>query len=205
MIINRVSLTGVHCIQNFILSLSMLKIIDFSDMNKKTESFLIQFLLDFLVNSNDDTFAACIARIGSGADRMGIRDGLMVFLKSTMKPLVADKPALKSRVKKMSTYLDRLANLEFDEDREYPLYSNKQIQFLALFIKRDNTPLTNSVVGDELVSKVRITLQPLITASRRITTENKSSAIRRISISTNHEHITLSVKFLHGKEKTSIP
>ena len=103
--------------QNFILSLAMLKIIDFTDMNKQTETFLVHFLLDFLVNANDDTFAACVARIGSGVDRMGIRDGLMVFLKSTMKPLVADKPALKSRVKKMNTYLDRLGNLEFDEDR----------------------------------------------------------------------------------------
>ena len=59
----------------------MLKIIDFSKMNKQLESFLIHFLLDFLVNANDDVFAACIARIGSGADRMGIRDGLMIFLK----------------------------------------------------------------------------------------------------------------------------
>lgn len=96
----------------------MLKIIDFSKMNKQLESFLIHFLLDFLVNANDDVFAACIARIGSGADRMGIRDGLMIFLKSTMKPLVSEKPALKSRVKKMSNYLDRLGNIEFDEDRE---------------------------------------------------------------------------------------
>lgn len=87
-------------------------------MNKQLESFLIHFLLDFLVNANDDVFAACIARIGSGADRMGIRDGLMIFLKSTMKPLVSEKPALKSRVKKMSNYLDRLGNIEFDEDRE---------------------------------------------------------------------------------------
>lgn len=102
-------------VQNFVLSLSILRIIDFTQLDENTEYFLSQFLIHFLSISTDDIFAACIARIGSDPDKMTVRDGLMVFLKSSIKPRVGDKPALKERVKKMCKYLDRLGSIEFDD------------------------------------------------------------------------------------------
>lgn len=102
-------------VQNFVLSLSMLRIIDFSQLSSNTEYFLSHFLVNFLTVSNDDVFAACVARIGSDADKMDVRDGLMVFLKTYLKPRVEDKPALKDRVKKMIKYLDRLGSMAFEE------------------------------------------------------------------------------------------
>lgn len=95
--------------------MSILKIIDFTQIDPQTELFLTQFLVNFLVTASDEVFAACIARIGSGAEKMPVRDGLMVFLKSTLKPKVEDKPALKSKVKKMIKYLDRLGSLDYDQ------------------------------------------------------------------------------------------
>lgn len=102
-------------LQNFVLSMSILKIIDFTQIDPQTEYFLTQFLVNFLVTASDEVFAACIARIGSGMEKMPVRDGLMVFLKSTLKPKVEDKPALKSKVKKMIKYLDRLGSLDYDQ------------------------------------------------------------------------------------------
>lgn len=95
--------------------MSILKIIDFTQIDPQTEFFLTQFLVNFLVTVSDEVFAACIARIGSGMEKMPVRDGLMVFLKSTLKPKVEDKPALKSKVKKMIKYLDRLGSLDYDQ------------------------------------------------------------------------------------------
>ena len=102
-------------LQNFVLSMSILKIIDFTQIDPQTEFFLTQFLVNFLVTVSDEVFAACIARIVSGMEKMPVRDGLMVFLKSTLKPKVEDKPALKSKVKKMIKYLDRLGSLDYDQ------------------------------------------------------------------------------------------
>ena len=101
--------------QNFVLSMGILKIVDFTQIDSQLEYFLTQFLINFLVTSNDEVFAACIARIGSGTEKMPVRDGLMVFLKSTLKPKVEDKPTLKSKVKKMIKYLDRLGNIDYDQ------------------------------------------------------------------------------------------
>lgn len=65
-----------------------------------------------------------------------------------------------------------------------------------LFIKRNNTPFTNSVVGDELVGEVRVALQPLIAHSGRVTLENESGTVRRVVVGTNHEHGSLSMELL---------
>ena len=105
----------IDLVQNFVLSLSVLKIIDFSSLDQSTEYFLSQFLIDFLVNAKEDVFAACIARIGSGAEKIGIRDGLMVFLKSNLLPRVEEKKELRARVKKMIRYLDQLGSIEIEE------------------------------------------------------------------------------------------
>lgn len=67
---------------------------------------------------------------------------------------------------------------------------------IFLFIKRNNTPLTNSVVGDELVGKVGVALQPLIAHSGRITLENEGSTVRGVVVGTNHEHGSLSMELL---------
>ena len=71
-----------------------------------------------------------------------------------------------------------------------------QQSVIGRLFKRNNTPLANSVVGHELVSKVRITLEPLVAHSGRVALEDESSTIRRIGIGTNHEHGTLSVQLL---------
>lgn len=101
-------------VQNFVLSISILRIIDFAQLDANTEYFLSQFIVNFLTVSTDDVFAACVARIGSDPDKMAVRDGLIVFLKSYIKPRVEDKPALKERVKKMCKYLDRLGSIDMD-------------------------------------------------------------------------------------------
>ena len=66
--------------------MSILRIIDFAQLDANTEYFLSQFIVNFLTVSTDDVFAACVARIGSDPDKMAVRDGLIVFLKSYIKP-----------------------------------------------------------------------------------------------------------------------
>lgn len=62
--------------------------------------------------------------------------------------------------------------------------------------QRNHAPLTDSVVGDQLVSEVRVTLQPLVAHSRRITLEDEGGTIGRVRIGTDHEHRSLGVEFL---------
>ena len=69
--------------------------------------------------------------------------------------------------------------------------------------KRNNAPLTNSVVGDELVGQIRIALQPFIAHSRRISLENEGSSIWGIGISANHEHRSLRMKLLSKVQMSS--
>ena len=103
-------------IRKFVLSLSILRIVDFGKHDKKTIYFLEVMITDFLENADDQNLLACVSRVGIGADFITVRDGLLLFLKSHMKPLVEDKPALKSRMRKMAKYLDRLGmNEDGDE------------------------------------------------------------------------------------------
>ena len=76
------------------LSLSILRIVDFGKHDKKTIYFLEVMITDFLENADDQNLLACVSRVGIGADFITVRDGLLLFLKSHMKPLVEDKPAL---------------------------------------------------------------------------------------------------------------
>ena len=67
---------------------------------------------------------------------------------------------------------------------------------IDLFIKRNNAPLANSIVGNELVGEIRVALQPLIAHSGRVTLENEGSTVRGVVVSTNHEHGSLSMELL---------
>ena len=73
----------------------------------------------------------------------------------------------------------------------------------CILFKRNNTPFTNSVVSNELISKIRITLKPFVTDSRRISLEDESSTIRGIVVSANHEHCALSMELLCKIQMTS--
>ena len=77
-----------------------------------------------------------------------------------------------------------------------------QTEYCRLF-KRNDTPFTNSVVSNKLVSKIRITLKPFVADSRRITPEDESSTIRRIVVSANHEHCALGMELLSKIQMTS--
>ena len=105
----------VDLIRNFVLSLSMLRIVDFGKHDSKTTYFLEVMLVDFLEKADDQILPACIARVGTGVDLITVRDGLMVFLKSHMKPLLEEKPALRSRMRKMLKYLDRVGSNDDEE------------------------------------------------------------------------------------------
>ena len=105
----------VDLIRNFVLSLSMLRIVDFGKHDSKTTYCLEVMLVDCLEKADDQILPACSARVGTGVDLITVRDGLMVFLKSHMKPLLEEKPALRSRMRKMLKYLDRVGSNDDEE------------------------------------------------------------------------------------------
>lgn len=67
---------------------------------------------------------------------------------------------------------------------------------ISRLLKRNNAPLANSVVGDELVGKVGVALEPLIAHGGRIALEDEGGTIGRIGVGADHEHGSLGVQLL---------
>ena len=67
---------------------------------------------------------------------------------------------------------------------------------ISRLLKRNNAPLANSVVGDELVGKVGVALEPLVAHGGRIALEDEGGTIGRIGVGADHEHGSLGVQLL---------
>lgn len=78
-----------HLIANFQLSLSVVKVVDFTSLKPAGALFFRTTFGDLVSATHDDqTIRAVFSRAGAGPDRQLVRDGVLVFLHSYMEAAV---------------------------------------------------------------------------------------------------------------------
>ncbi|KAK8792945.1 hypothetical protein WA158_005109 [Blastocystis sp. Blastoise] len=99
-------------VQNFSLSLSMFKKIDFASLSDKAILFFITFFSTLIEQSSQETLAKVISRIAVGQDQALVRDGINLFLRTYMIGSLKGNDALLARVKLVSKQLDKLSSMD---------------------------------------------------------------------------------------------
>ena len=98
-------------IQQYTLSLSMLKKIDFSSLSEKSILFFNEFFKVLIQTSSEETLNRIISRISVGQDQTLVCDGINLFLKMYFFKFVQEEGQILDRAKNLSKQLDRMSSM----------------------------------------------------------------------------------------------